>query len=679
VSDTSCFKAGKIRNYLSEWKNLTSDQFILEMVCGAEIPISDLENLPSDSVPCNNVQGDLFDVVDAEVKDLLEMEVIEYSQYDPEQIISPIFLVPKPDGTYRMILNLKKFNESVQYDHFKMENLVSATNMIKRNCYMASVDLKHAYYSVSIKKEFRKYLKFIWRDNLYEFTCFPNGLSNCPRYFTKLMKPVYATLRAQGFLSASFIDDCYLQGDTYDDCLRNVNETVNLFESLGFTVHKKKSVLTPCRRVKYLGFWLDSENMTVSLPEEKADHIMRVCTALIRKRRMTVRELAQVIGLLVSSFPGVLWGPLFYRQLEKVKSTALKRNRGDFDALTVLSQDAINELKWWLENVSTCTYPLEQKAPEIEIYTDASTLGYGAVCGKEKAGGRWSFEEKDLHINVLELLAIEFALKCFSKLVTNKHVKILCDNTCAVTYIRKMGGSHSDECNSVANRIWHWCRRQNIWLTISHVAGKDNNAADEKSRKFDDSTEWKLNHSVFVAVMQHFAVWPEIDLFASRLNYQIKPFVSWGPDPEAFAVDAFSISWKNRLIYAFPPFSVVQRVLSKMEREATTGVLILPNWPTAVWYPQMLRLLMQDPVLLPKGKTVLQLSHSDTPHPLFKNLQLLAVTCSGKPCLHREYMERLEKLCVHPGENRHRDNTLHILTNGKFSVLNERLIRFVHL
>ena len=114
------------------------------------------------------------------------MGVIEKSQDEEDQVISPIFLVPKPDGTYRMILNLKKFNENIPYEHFKMENLQSATEMMTKGCYMASVDLRHAYYSVSVAPEFRKYLKFEWRGQLYSYTCLPNGLSCCPRFFTSL-------------------------------------------------------------------------------------------------------------------------------------------------------------------------------------------------------------------------------------------------------------------------------------------------------------------------------------------------------------------------------------------------------------------------------------------------------------------------------------------------------------
>ena len=159
-----------------------------------------------------------------------------------------------------MILNLKQFNEAVEYQHLKMENLSAATKMMRTGCYMASVDLQHAYYSVPIHPNFRKFLKFKWRGQLYAYTCFANGFTNCPRCFTKLLKPMYALLRAQGFLSASFIDDCYLQGQTISECQENINATVDLFQTLGFTIHDEKSVLEPTKTL-----------MTVTLSPQKAD------------------------------------------------------------------------------------------------------------------------------------------------------------------------------------------------------------------------------------------------------------------------------------------------------------------------------------------------------------------------------------------------------------------------
>ena len=673
------FRAGRLSGFVNEWKKLTSDVFILNMVQGAEIPITDTGDFSDISSSINQVQGNQTQNMDSELQKLLKIGVIEESISEPGEVISPVFLVKKSDGSHRMILNLKKFNENVAYEHFKMENLSTATQMVTEGCFMASVDLRHAYYSVPVKPPFRKYLKFKWKGRLYQYTCFANGLSNCPRYFTKLLKPVYAHLRSKGYLSTAFIDDCYLQGQTYEECAKNVQETVKLFQSLGFVIHSEKSVLSPCKKLKYLGFWLNSDSMTVTLPDDKKEKIKNVCLDLKKKKNVPIRQLAQAIGQLVAAFPAVLWGPLFYRKLERNKSLALREAKGNFDTTTMVSKEAEKELDWWIDNIQTSSHPLQIADPDIELRTDASSKGgWGAVCLSQSAGGRWSMSEREYHINVLELLAVEYALKSFDTLLLGKHVKVLSDNTCAVSYLRNMGGSRSSECNDVAHRIWFWAKARNIWLTATYIPGKENVEADAQSRNFNDRTEWALDKKIFHSITNTLFC-PEIDLFASRLNCQLKPFVSWGPDPEAWAVDAFTLHWGNWLIYAFPPFSLLHRVLCKWKRDEADGLLVAPVWMTATWYPLMLKMLTTEPILLPKGSRVLQLPHDNSPHPLHKKLQLMVCSLSGKPSRSRVFREKLLKSCLPPGETQ-QSNSMHPSSpGGLFSVVDGATIPFKHL
>ena len=60
---------------------------------------------------------------------------------------------------------------------------------------------------------------------------------------------------------------------------------------------------------------------------------------------------------------------------------------------------------------------------------------------------------------------------------------------------------------------------------------------------------------------------PDIDLFASRQNYQEDLYCSWKPDPGAFAVEAMCLDWPLRFFYAFPPFNMVGRVLREIEED----------------------------------------------------------------------------------------------------------------
>ena len=209
-------------------------------------------------------------IIDEQIACFLERGTIEKATQSNGEYISNIFIRPKKDGSYRLILNLKQLNESAEYHHFKMENFRNAITLMTPNCFMASIDLKDAYYSVSVNKNDRKYLRFIWKHQLFQFTCLPNGLSCAPRIFTKILKPIYATLRSQGLENVGYIDDSYLQGGTFSDCSTNVAVTTKLFTDLGFILNYEKSVFDPKQVITFLGFVLNSVTLTVALTPEKA-------------------------------------------------------------------------------------------------------------------------------------------------------------------------------------------------------------------------------------------------------------------------------------------------------------------------------------------------------------------------------------------------------------------------
>ena len=149
------------------------------------------------------------------------------------------------------------------------------------------------------------------------------------------------------------------------------------------------------------------------------------------------------------------------------------------------------------------------------------------------------------------------------------------DNSTAVAYINKKGGMVSKYCNDLAFDIWSWEVKKDIWLSASHVPGVENNIADLKSRYFYDNKEWSLNPYIIEKVCEKFGK-PEIDLFATRLNAKCELYVSFKPNPNAFAVDAFTQNWNDIKGYAFPPFSLIGRILAKIKREEASITVIVP-------------------------------------------------------------------------------------------------------
>ena len=260
-----CFKAGNLTSFLPKWKSITSEREILDMITGTTI---DFRYLPVQHRPpaIRKFSDTESQIIETEIKKLLNKGVIVSTDRETDDFISPIFLREKKDGSHRMILNLKALNKSIVYHHFIMDTLGSVIRLIRPNCFMATTDLKDAYYSVPVSEKHQKYLKFHWKGNFYKFTCFPNGLCFCPRKFTKLIKPVHSCLRLQGHILAAYIDDNYTQGDTYTECLTTVLETLKQFVDLGFCAHpEKKSCLIPSQEVTFLAVVLNSITMTVRL------------------------------------------------------------------------------------------------------------------------------------------------------------------------------------------------------------------------------------------------------------------------------------------------------------------------------------------------------------------------------------------------------------------------------
>ena len=231
---------------------------------------------------------------------------------------------------------------------------------------------------------------------------------------------------------------------------------------------------------------------------------------------------------------------------------------------------------------------LARKRICASLSTDASFTGWGASAivnnGTERAtSGHWSKTEiESKNINYLEMKAALYALRALCHQCSDAKISLKVDNTAAVGAIRNMG-SRSPLCDGVIEEIWQWAQERNVWILVSHIPGVENVKADAVSRiRHNDELEWALAPTMFHHAMEKLKWTPNIDLFASRLNYKVKPFYSMRPDPEAAGCDAFTIDWQEHRFYAFPPFPLIQRVLRKIGEEGATGVIVVPNWPTMV-------------------------------------------------------------------------------------------------
>lgn len=566
------------------------------------------------------------------IKNLLELGAIKPCLPKHSQFISKIFLAPKSNGGHRFILNLKPLNKFVEVAHFKMEDYRTASKLIPPNGYLATIDLKESYLLVPMAQEHRKYLRFHVEDidtqttKLYEFQAIPYGLSAAPRTFTKIIKEVITYLRNKGFRSVQYLDDILCIGDNYLECLKNVKETLRTLECLGFVVNYDKSSLEPQQCCKFLGFVYNSTDMTLSLPDEKRNNIAHLVGKFSLLPSCTIREFAQLIGVLTAACPAVKYGWLYTKILERHKYLSLLKT-DDFETKIKLPSIILEDLVWWKQNIYTTCTSLKTLQFKLEIFTDASRTGWGAVCENSRINGKWKSDELQFHINYLELLAVFLAVKWFTRNISDCAILLRVDNTTAISYVNRMGGVQFPHLNALSRRIWQWCEERKIWLFASYINTKDNREADEESRRINPDTEWELCNEAFNFIIQKLGQ-PEVDLFASRTNAKCENYLSWHPDPDAIAIDAFTINWDQKYFYAFPPFSLLLKCLQKILCDKATGILVFPIWPSQAWYPLLHNLLASEIIFLNPHKDLLH-SNFRTHHPLHKKLILGAAVLSG--------------------------------------------------
>lgn len=493
---------------------------------------------------------------------------------------------------------------------------------------MSTMDLRDAYFLVKIHPDHKKYLIFKWDNQTYEFNVLPFGLNTAPFVFTKIMKPVVKLLRSKGHLSTVYLDDFFLTAQSYDNCLENVNDTKIILTSLGFLINERKSQLVPSKVCKFLGFIINSEKFQVSLPPEKITRIKSEIEKYLALKRCKIRDFASFVGLLTSACPGIEYGWLYTKNFERCKFLNLNYTN-DYDKYMTIPNTLVPDLLWWKNTIDRAVNTIKTDEYCLEIFSDASMTGWGVACGVETASGQWSVTESSQHINYLEILAAFFGLKIFAKDLTDCQILLRIDNTTAISYINRMGGIQFPHLTDVTKQIWQWCERRRLHVFASYIRSSDNTVADAESRKVHPDIEWELADFAYQKIIHTFGH-PVIDLFASRLNKKCSTYVSWHKDPDAIAINAFTISWSQTYFYAFPPFTMILKALRKVITDNAKGIMVVPYWPTQPWYPLFKSLLVSEPLQF-KASNNLIISHDSSNRNIHAKITLVAGVLSRQP------------------------------------------------
>ncbi|CEG71125.1 hypothetical protein RMATCC62417_06909 [Rhizopus microsporus] len=150
-----------------------------------------------------------------------------------------------------------------------MENIQQVSLMVQPGGYMTSIDLSDAFLHLPIHLEHRRYLRFYWKDSVYQFKTTPFGLFIAPYWFTKMIKPILEWVRQQGIRLSAYLDDWIILDKTKAEVNQHTRMMLQCLTSLGWLISLKKSQIQPTQILEHPGFELDAHTMTARLPGKK--------------------------------------------------------------------------------------------------------------------------------------------------------------------------------------------------------------------------------------------------------------------------------------------------------------------------------------------------------------------------------------------------------------------------
>ena len=532
---------------------------------------------------------DAMRILDEEVRALLTKQAIEpVNNMSSPGFYCRLFSVPKRSGGCRPVLDLSPLNAFLRKIHFKMETPRSFRDSLLPGDWVTSLDLTDAYFHVLVHPSDRKWLRFRWKDNVFQFRALPFGLSLSPWVFTKVVREVCALAHKEGIRLRAYLDDWAIQAQSQETAILHTQAVLRHAETLGFLVNLTKSDLTPSRNFQFLGMVFDTSEWSVKPSTDRVERLQNAIRALLPRSHASARELAQVLGAMEAMVPLVPLAGVHKRPFQREFSS--RWSHQDWEASIPLDDWFSQTTRSWLSDSFLLRgVPITLPPPVAELFTDASHRGWGAHALDHYVSGIWDSTTSTAHINSLELKAVTLALRALAPLLPVGHVRIRSDNATTIAYINRQGGTVSHSLSVEAESLLLWAQENGFSLSAVHVQGKANCLADLLSRPGTIvQTEWTLVHHALLPVWEKFGK-PHIDLFATRFNARLPIFVSPVPDPQAWAVDGMELNWAGWEVYAFPPFPLIQAVLTKWRRDLPRMILIAPDWPAQGWYPTLIQ------------------------------------------------------------------------------------------
>lgn len=440
--------------------------------------------------PSASPNNPLYEKAHLQILNEIERGNYVFAEKTP-RIISPLAVIPKPDGGVRIIHDCSRPEGSAvnsfvgEIEKQRFQTLDEASKLVTPNCYMAKVDLKTAYRSVNLSSQSQEVtgLKWTFPDGTeYTFydTKLPFGSKLAPHIFHRLSQAVRRMMSRRGFTIIAYLDDFLICETTKQRCIQALNILLALLRKLGFMINWSK-VVDPTTKLTFLGIEIDSTAMELRLPGEKLSLLKHELAEFSKRKRASKKQLQSIAGKLNWASAVVHGGRVFLRRI--------------IDAITPLKHDwhkAIlhgeiwHDIEWWKKFLETFNGKslILGKIPLSSVYTDACKQGGGGFFGCDWFYTNWENDfpvVKNLHINELEALAVVLAAQRWGKDWENKRVVIFSDNMTTVACLNKCT-SRSKILMSYLRGLFWLSATYNFHITAVHVPGKENIMADFISR-----------------------------------------------------------------------------------------------------------------------------------------------------------------------------------------------------
>ncbi len=519
------------------------------------------------------------------------------SSRDEAGVLQPLFHRTQERRWSSTNPGLRLLNRALHRLPFKMLTHRRMIKCIQPRDWFAAIDLKDAYFHVSILPRHRLFLRFASEGRAWQYRVLPFGLSLSSRVFTKIAEGALAPLREVGIR----ILNCLEHGPRPRTVVRSQGPGASAPQPVGASGQLGKEQALPCAENLFSWCGVDSVSMTARLTEERKN-----CLSSFRGRTVAPLKLFQrLLGHMASVAAVTPLGLLHMRPLQHWLHSRVPRWAWRRGALRVnITQECRRSFSPWTDLAFLrAGVPLEQVSRHVVVTIDASSTGWGATCNGQAASGLWTGPRLLWQVNCLELLAVHLALRQFRPLLLGKHVLVRTDNTAAVSYINRMGGIRSRRMSQLARNLLLWSHTRLKSLRAVHIPGELNRAADAFSRQLTFPGEWRLHSETIRLIWSRFGE-AQVDLFASRESSHCQLYFSLTEG--TLGTDALAHSWPRALCkYAFSPVSLLAQTLCKVREDEEQVLLVAPFWPTRTWFPELILLATAPPWPIPLRKDFL--------------------------------------------------------------------------